>query len=148
MDRPRVRRRMKVRAFNACVQHVLVHEGGFVNHPKDPGGATNRGVTQRVYDGYRSRMKLSARSVAEIDEDEVLDIYYRQYWCQVAANDLPTGIDYAVFDFAVNSGPVRSTKFLQRIIGATPDGAVGFLTLDAIERHQNEHGLLHLMNKL
>lgn len=112
---------------------MLVHEGGFVDHPKDPGGATNLGVTQRVYDAYRSRHGIPTRSVSKITDQEVGDIYRKQYWDAVRGDDLPAGVDYAVFDFAVNSGPSRAIKELQKVLGVTADGIIGQVTLSAAE---------------
>lgn len=117
--------------FPASLAEVLKHEGGWSNHPQDPGGATMRGVTQRVYDAYRARNRLSARSVRNITDAELHDIYKAQYWDAVRADDLPSGIDFAVFDFAVNSGPVRAAKYLQMVLGVTADGAIGQVTLKA-----------------
>jgi lysozyme family protein len=117
-----------------ALKWVLAHEGGYVNHPKDPGGATNMGVTQRVYDGYRARRGLHKQSVRAITADEVAEIYKRQYWDAVKADDLPAGVDYAVFDYAVNSGPGRAVKDLQREVGATVDGVMGFRTLAAVQQ--------------
>lgn len=115
-----------------ALRWVLAHEGGYVNHPKDPGGATNMGVTQRVYDGYRRRKGQSVRSVRAITADEVADIYKRQYWDAVKADDLPAGVDYAVFDYAVNSGPDRAIKDLQRESAVAVDGINGEVTLAAV----------------
>jgi len=112
-----------------AMKWMLAHEGGYVNHPKDPGGATNLGVTQRVYDFYRKRKGQSQRSVRAITADEVAAIYKEQYWDAVRGDDLPDGLDYAVFDYAVNSGPKRAIMELQRVIGAGVDGVPGMETL-------------------
>lgn len=120
--------------ISLALRHVLAHEGGFVNHPKDPGGATNMGVTQAVYDAYRDRQGKSRRSVRAITPDEVADIYKRQYWDTVMCDDLPSGLDYAVFDYAVNSGPRRAAQDLQRELGVTVDGIVGQMTLAAVSK--------------
>ena len=120
--------------LETALKHVLVHEGGFVNHPKDPGGATNRGVTQRVYDAYRDRQGQSRRSVRAITADEVADIYKRQYWDAIRGDDLPSGLDYAVFDYAVNSGPRRAAQDLQRELGVAVDGVIGNVTLAAVAK--------------
>ena len=112
-----------------AMKWMLAHEGGYVNHPKDPGGATNLGVTQRVYDFYRKRKGQSQRSVRAITADEVAAIYKEQYWDAVRGDDLPDGLDYAVFDYAVNSGPKRAIMELQRVIGAGVDGIPGMETL-------------------
>lgn len=120
--------------LETALKHVLVHEGGFVNHPKDPGGATNRGVTQRVYDAYRDRQGQSRRSVRAITAEEVADIYKRQYWDAIRGDDLPSGLDYAVFDYAVNSGPRRAAQDLQRELGVAVDGVIGNVTLAGVAK--------------
>lgn len=119
--------------FNECLPLVLKHEGGYVNHPKDPGGATNQGVTQQTYDAWNKRQGKTARSVRHITSEEVAEIYRAQYWDKVQADDLPAGLDYAVFDFAVNSGPARAAKFLQKIVGVTQDGIIGAQTIAATQ---------------
>lgn len=120
--------------LETALKHVLVHEGGFSNHPKDPGGATNRGVTQRVYDAYRDRQGQSRRSVRAITAEEVADIYKRQYWDAIRGDDLPSGLDYAVFDYAVNSGPRRAAQDLQRELGVAVDGVIGNVTLAGVAK--------------
>lgn len=125
---------------------VLVHEGGYVNHPADPGGPTNKGVTQRVYDAYRKGRKLATRSVKSITGDEVADIYDRQYWDAVKGDQLPAGVDYVVFDGAVNSGPSQSIKWLQRALGplytGSIDGVMGVGTLTAVKAVSNNDALI------
>lgn len=117
--------------FATVLPWVLAHEGGWSDHPSDPGGATMKGVTQAVYSAYRLRHGLPVQSVRNISDDELEAIYRRQYWDVVRGDDLPPGLDYAVFDFAVNSGPSRAAKFLQRILGVEADGVIGERTLDA-----------------
>lgn len=130
-------------AFNPSLDLTLAHEGGFVNHPKDPGGATNKGVTQKVYDAYRRLNGVPTRSVRFIEDAEVGEIYRRNYWNAAGCNSLPAGVDYAVFDYAVNSGVSRSIKDLQRTVNSVGnqvglalkiavDGAVGPATIDAV----------------
>lgn len=102
----------------ASLKLVLAHEGGFVNHPKDPGGATNKGVTQATYDAYRENKGLAPRSVRSITSAELADIYDKQFWDRAKCDDLPAGVDYAVFDYSVNSGPSRAIKDLQRTLNA------------------------------
>lgn len=116
-------------AFSNVLPLVLAHEGGYVNHPKDPGGATNKGVTQGVYDDYRRNRGLDPRSVRSITRAEIQDIYKRQYWDMVNGDELPAGLDYAVFDYGVNSGPGRAAKDLQRTVGARVDGQIGEETI-------------------
>ncbi len=119
-----------------ALSRVLTHEGGYVNHPKDPGGPTNKGVTQRVYDAYRRGKSLGAQSVQQISVKEVADIYDRQYWDAVKGDDLPAGIDYVLFDGAVNSGPKQSIIWLQRALGPVykgrVDGTMGMTTIAAV----------------
>lgn len=112
-----------------AMKWMLAHEGSYVNHPKDPGGATNQGVTQRVYDNYRRSRGMSQRSVRAIEADEVAAIYKSQYWDAVRGDELQSGVDYAVFDYAVNSGPKRAVMDLQREIGAAVDGIIGLETV-------------------
>lgn len=122
------------------MSRVLRYEGGYSNHPKDPGGVTLQGVIQRVYDGYRQRRGLDARPLTaallgkpdwEAERDE---IYRIQYWDKIRGDDLPAGVDFAVFDAAVNSGPVQAVKWLQRSIRVNAvDGMIGEATLAAVE---------------
>lgn len=109
---------MADKTFKPSLTLTLAHEGGFVNHPKDPGGATNKGVTQAVYNAYRRNKGLDERSVRQITAAEINDIYRNQYWNVAGCNLLPAGLDYAVFDYAVNSGPGRAIKDLQRTINS------------------------------
>jgi len=131
--------------FASALKHVLVHEGGYVNHPKDPGGATNKGVTQRVYDGFRLKSGLAKRSVKEITDAEVSKLYKAQYWDAVNGDELPTGVDYVVFDGAVNSGVSQSVKWLQRSLpgytGAI-DGDLGAGTLGAVADDTDNDALI------
>lgn len=117
--------------FDASLAKVLVHEGGYSNHPADPGGATMKGVIQRVYDGYRDRNGLARQSVKLLPDKELKDIYRLQYWNAIRGDELPSGIDYCVFDAAVNSGPGQAAKWLQRALGIKADGALGMVTVGA-----------------
>lgn len=118
--------------FERAMRALSAHEGGYVNHPDDPGGATNKGVTQRTYDAYRRRVFERVRPVREITDAEVFDIYRTQYWTAVRAEELPQGLAYCVFDAAVNSGPARAAKWLQGVAGVDQDGIVGEQTLAAV----------------
>lgn len=124
--------------FPKALTLVLKHEGGYVNHPRDPGGATNKGITWRTYNAYRARKGQEPRDVRNITDAEVSAIYKVQYWDVVKADDLPSGLDYVVFDFAVNSGPSRSVQFLQRIVGVEADGVMGQITLAAVKERDPE----------
>lgn len=129
-----------------ALARVLAHEGGYVNHPADPGGPTNKGVTQRVYDAYRRGKGLGARSVQQISTQEIADIYDRQYWDAVKGDDLPAGVDYVLFDGAVNSGPKQSIIWLQRALGplykGRVDGTMGFTTIAAVNAVNDQDALI------
>ena len=117
---------------------VLAHEGGYVNNPADPGGPTNRGITQVVYDGYRVAKGLKPKSVRAITVAEVHAIYGTQYLDPIRYDRLPPGVGYAVADYAINSGCGRAVKDLQRTLNAMGaklkiDSALGMATLKAIE---------------
>lgn len=117
--------------FVDALAHVLKHEGGYVNHPADPGGRTNLGVTQAVWEEWVGRPS-NEKEMRSLTPAAVAPLYRRKYWDKVQADHLPDGVDYAVFDFAVNSGPGRAAKFLQELVGAKPDGAIGPQTLLAV----------------
>jgi len=119
------------RNFQRALSLVLKHEGGWSDHPADPGGATMKGVTLA---NFRRFVKPGATKddLRKITDEQVATVYRRFYWDAVAGAELPGGIDYAVFDFAVNSGPDRAAKYLQGIVGAKQDGKIGPATLKAI----------------
>ena len=131
--------------YAQALRDVLVYEGGYVNHPKDPGGATNKGITQATYDTFRRRKGLAARSVKSIADSEVAEIYRTGYWNKVRGDDLPAGPDYATFDGAVNSGPARGIKWLQAAIGATVDGIVGNQTLTLARAARDKAAVVRTM---
>lgn len=119
--------------FDACFASLLIDEGGYTNDPHDPGGATNLGVIQTEYNAYRTRKNLLTQSVRYITKAEAAEIYRFQYWASVHADDLPAGIDYVVFDEAVNSGPQQSVRDLQKALGTVKvDGWIGLETLGAV----------------
>lgn len=120
--------------FERALAKVLVHEGGYSNHPADPGGATMRGVTQAVYDDYRRANGDRPRPVKQLMDEELRDIYKARYWDLVKGDSLPQGLSYVVFDGGVNSGVSRSVKWLQKALGVNQDGLVGPATLAAVER--------------
>jgi lysozyme family protein len=128
--------------FERSLIKVLVHEGGYVNHPADPGGATNRGVTQRVYDDFLKSRQMKARPVKEITSAEVEAIYRQKYWNLMKGDQLPAGVSYVVFDGAVNSGVAQSVKWLQRALGINPDGLIGPATLEAVASHPDHDDLI------
>jgi len=113
-------------------------EGGFVDHPMDPGKATKWGVTQATYDTYRDDEDLPARSVAKLTEEEARTIYERQYWRLCGAPALVTRqkgrLALCCFDWAVQAGVTRARTYLQLAVAVTPDGQWGPRTLGAIDR--------------
>ncbi|MDO4642509.1 MAG: glycoside hydrolase family 108 protein [Cardiobacteriaceae bacterium] len=123
---------MAAENFSQALHLVLADEGGYVNLAADPGGATNKGITQHTYDVFNAKHHQTKRSVREITQHEAEQIYREQYAAPIRFDDLPAGVDYALFDFAVNSGVARAVKTLQSIIGTRQDGIVGMQTLSAI----------------
>jgi lysozyme family protein len=117
--------------FPPSLALVLQHEGGFVDDKFDPGGRTNKGITQAVYDDWRAGEGLGQRDVKLLNEYETGAIYRRRYWDTIRGDDLPLGVDYCAFDFAVNSGVGRASRYLQRAMGLLEDGKVGSLTIAA-----------------
>lgn len=124
---------MAVDGFARALPRVLAYEGGKVDDPRDPGGRTNQGVTQVVYTAWRTRKKQPARDVYLMTDSERDAIYRAQYWDAVQGDKLPAGVDFVVFDGAVNSGPKQSIKWLQRALGVEADGVLGTVTLAAVE---------------
>jgi lysozyme family protein len=118
--------------FDRCLELMLAHEGGYVHHEKDPGGRTNLGVTQRVWEEWMGR-PVTEKEMRSLTLIMVKPLYKRKYWDAVRADDLVAGVDYCVFDVAVNSGPGRAIKFLQSCVGVTVDGGFGAITLAAVK---------------
>ena len=117
--------------FDAALKAILHHEGGFVNHPKDPGGMTNLGVTKRVWEEWVGH-DVDEQAMRALTPEIVGPMYKVKYWDKIKGDDLPDGVDYIVFDAAVNSGPGRAAKWLQAAVGASVDGAIGAGTLKAV----------------
>lgn len=115
--------------FKKSLQYVLASEGGFVDHPNDTGGATMKGITLDVYKSFKKNSHLTSNDLKLISDIDISTIYLRGYWDACRCSELPSGIDYCVFDFAVNAGYGRSIKTLQKTIGADIDGAIGSITL-------------------
>ena len=123
--------------FETCLALLLAHEGGFVNHPQDPGGMTNLGVTKWVWEEWMGR-PVSEKEMRALTPTMVAPLYKRKYWDAVRADELVSGVDYCVFDVAVNSGPGRAIKFLQSCVGVTADGGFGPLTLAAVKKAEED----------
>lgn len=128
--------------FDACITPLLVHEGGYVNHPDDPGGCTNMGITIETLRRWRRSTKVTCEDVRTLTEKEARAIYFAHYWNAARCDAMPAGIDYAVFDFTVNSGRKRAIQILQRILRVEADGAVGPITLKALWAHQDHVSLI------
>ena len=122
--------------YDTCLEMILHHEGGYVNHPKDPGGETNLGVTKRVWEEHGGE-----KDMKDLTVEDVAPIYKKSYWDRVKGDDLPDGLDLCVFDFGVNAGTGRAAKYLQNLVGATADGAIGPATLRTVNAYVQVEGL-------
>jgi len=111
---------------------MLKSEGGYVDHPADPGGRTNLGVTQATWENWVGRASDEAE-MRSLTPEKVEPLYKKKYWDAVRADDLPVGLDYLMFDFGVNAGPGRAIKVMQSAVGVTPDGGFGPMTLAAVQ---------------
>lgn len=121
--------------FDRALAFVLRFEGGYADHPADPGGATNMGITRVALAAWRGQ-PVSKAEVRALKRAEAAAIYRARYWDAIRADDLPSGLDLALFDFAVNSGPSRAIRLLQRALGLEQDGRLGPVTLAAITSAQ------------
>lgn len=111
--------------FDQCFEKLIAHEGGVSENPKDPGGLTNYGISQRAY----PNLDIRSLTLAEVKQ-----LYKRDYWDRAQCDQLPSQLSYLVFDAAVNSGIGQSIRFLQRAVGVADDGVMGAITLSAIKR--------------
>ncbi|MDP8250387.1 glycoside hydrolase family 108 protein [Pseudochrobactrum saccharolyticum] len=114
------------------------HEGGYVNNPKDPGGATKYGITHRTLAAHRGVASVTPAQVKALSKEEATEIYRRSYWVQSGGDLLPVGIDFMAFDYGVNSGPAQAVKSLQRVVGVTADGIVGGQTVAAVKAFKGD----------
>lgn len=122
---------MAVKTYDEALSRLLKDEGGYSNHPSDPGGPTNFGITITDYRRYRNP-SASAADVKNMRVDEAKQIYKSKYWNAMRCDALPAGVDYAVFDYGVNSGIGRAPKVLQRVLNVPVDGVIGPVTLAAV----------------
>ena len=120
--------------------HVIKSEGGYVNDPHDRGGETNLGVTKKAWAEYLGR-EIEDGEMRALTVEAVEPFYKSRYWDKCKCDQLPGGLDYAVFDFAVNAGPGRAAKFLQRAVGVADDGAIGPGTMAAVAKADPKHAL-------
>ena len=111
--------------FNRCLDEVLKHEGGHVDHPRDPGGETNLGISRRSYPN---------EDIRGMTRDRAAFLYRRDFWNAIRGDDLPAGLDLVAFDAAVNSGVSRGAKWLQQALGVEADGKIGPATIEAAKK--------------
>ena len=123
--------------FDRSLQMLLAHEGGFVNHPADPGGMTNLGVTKAVYEAWVGR-PVDEKEMRALKPADVAPLYRKKYWDAVRGDELPSGLDYAMFDYGVNSGNSRAIRTLQECVGVPADGGFGPKTLAAVSQFKEE----------
>ena len=121
--------------YPQALKQVLKYEGGKVDDPRDPGGRTAYGVTQDTYNAWRKKQNLPTTDVYNISQTEVAAIYRQEYWDRISGDSLPSGVDFAVFDYAVNSGVSRAAKTLQAVVGVTQDGVIGPATIQAAKTY-------------
>jgi len=122
---------MAAENWEKAFQMVLKHEGGYVNNPRDPGGMTNLGVTKKVWEEFVGR-EVDEREMRALTPDVVKPLYKKNYWDKIKGDQLPSGVDYAAYDLAVNSGTGRAAKYLQQIAGVHADGVIGPKSMEVI----------------
>lgn len=125
--------------FDKSFDLIIAKEGGWVNNPADPGGETIWGVTKRVWESYTGKPIDSMKGLTQQD---VKPLYKKMYWDAIRGDELPNGLDYCVFDCAVNSGVFRAVKILQSCIGVNSDGAIGNNTMAAVSQFKDPKQLI------
>jgi len=128
---------MMTSRFDTFIERILSHEGGYINHPSDPGGETNWGITKAVAqeNGYTGSMRNMSRARA-------IGIYKRKYWDAVNGELLPDPLAFQVLDASVNHGPKRAIKWLQESLGITSDGVWGLVTERAVFAASDDLGVV------
>ena len=116
--------------FQKLMPYIFSEEGGYVDNPADPGGATNMGVTIATLSAWEGH-RASPEDIKEMTQATATEIYQAQFWNKIDGDNLPSGLDYAVFDFSVNSGPARAARMLQSVLGLPEDGIIGAQTVAA-----------------
>lgn len=114
--------------FEEALGYLLAEEGGFVNNPRDPGGVTNLGVTKRVWEKWVGR-PVTEDEMRRLTPEKVAPLYRQRYWDKCRCGELPSGVDFLVFDTSVNMGPGAAAMLLQEAVGSRPDGVIGPLTV-------------------
>ena len=119
-------------SFDEALKVILRHEGGYVNHPKDPGGITNLGVTKNTWEAWTGKAATAA-DMRTLTPETVAPLYKARYWDLLRCGDMPAGVALCVFDFGVNAGPARAARYLQNIVGTAADGKIGPATIAALK---------------
>ena len=132
--------------FRKCLSIILHHEGGWANHPRDPGGMTNLGVTKKVYEEWVGH-KVNEAIMRKLTPDLVAPLYKKKYWDVMKCDGIPRGLDLCVFDFGVNAGTNRSARYLQRLVGVAEDGQIGPKTLIALTKKTASDGVGSLIDQ-
>jgi lysozyme family protein len=132
--------------FETAFSCVIKSEGGYVNDPHDAGGETNLGVTKAAWAAYLGRA-VQDGEMKLLTVDTVKPFYKKMYWDKMHCDDLPKGLDYAAFDFAVNAGVGQSSKFIQRCVGVKDDGSIGPATMAAVAKADSRMLLLSFTNQ-
>lgn len=125
--------------FKRALAVILKHEGGYVNHPRDPGGITNLGVTLRTWKNWVGR-EVGDAEMRRLTPKDVAPLYEKRYFNAVRAHLMPPGLGLAVFDFGVNAGPRRAIRYLQIMVGSARDGKWGPNTEAALKRYLDANG--------
>jgi len=141
---------MSAENFAACFAATERWEGWhqFSLDPRDPGGATWCGLTQKSYDAWRFQRKLPLQGVRKASDDEIRAIFHDEYWAQARCDDCFAGLDLVQFDSAINEGPAQATKILQRALGVAADGVFGLETLYALQGAYREEELIRKVCEL
>ena len=132
--------------FHRSLLLLLKHEGGYSNHSQDPGGMTNLGVTAKVWQEWVGH-PVDEKQMRALTSEDVAPLYKRKYWDACRADELISGLDYAVFDYAVNSGVGRAAKTLQACVGVPMDGGIGPATLAAVKTHNSAELIKNVCDK-
>ena len=130
------------RNWDNSFNNVIVNEGGFVDNKLDPGGATNHGCTQAVWEMYVGH-PVTVDDMKKLTTDDVKPLYKARYWDAIHGDALPSGLDYCIFDACINSGVTRASKWIQEIVGVPADGAIGNNTVAAISQFKNVATLIN-----
>lgn len=126
-------------AFSAALKVILKHEGGYVNHPRDPGGMTNLGVTKTTWERWTGKNATEA-DMRALTPEKVAPVYRKNYWDLLHCDDLDPALALCVFDFGVNAGPSRAARYLQQMVGSPADGVMGPATVAKAQAFVSAHG--------